>query len=66
MDIAEFLERFAGTELPEWQKEHIRLLYEISRDKPIYISMRRNAFYTYLNKNTLRELTQNGTTSNSH
>lgn len=68
MDISEFLESFSDTKLPEWQKEHIRMLYEVSRDKPIYISMNRhngrNEFYTYLKPNTLRELTQNGKTLN--
>lgn len=68
MDIAEFLERFADTKLPEWQKEHIRMLYEVSRDKPIYISMNchngRNEFYTYLKPNILKELTQDGATLN--
>ena len=70
MDIADFAERFAGTKLPEWQKEYLRVLYERSRDTPIYISIRphqgRDAFYTYFDRNILRELTQNGTTSNSH
>lgn len=70
MDIVEFLERFADTKLPEWQKEHIRTLYEISKDRPIYISMNRhlgrNEFYTYLDPNILKELTQNGTTLNSY
>ena len=70
MDIADFLERFAGSKLPEWQKEHIRMLYEMSRDRPIYISMRphqgRDAFYTYLKQNTLRELTQSGKTLDSN
>ena len=66
MDIAEFVERFMDTRLPEWQKEHIRMLYEVSRDKDIYLSMNRSGVYTYLKKNTLRELTQNGQTSNCH
>lgn len=70
MDIAEFLERIGDTKLPEWQKEHIKMLYEVSKDKLIYISMNshlgRNEFYTYLKPSILRELTQHGTTPNSY
>ena len=71
MDIADFLERFADTKLPEWQKEYIMMLYEIHRknpDKRIYINVRpyqdHDAFYTYFKEYALKELTQDGATLN--
>ena len=73
MDIAVFAESFMNTKLPEWQKEYLKKLYELQRnnpDKRIYINVRphqgRDAFYTYFKEFALKELTQNGTTSNSH
>ena len=73
MDIAVFAESFMNTKLPEWQKEYLRTLYDFQRnnpDKRIYINVRphqgRDAFYTYFKEFALKELTQSGTTPNSH
>ena len=66
MDIVEFAERFFDTKIPEWQKNHIRTLYEASKDNDIYIVKGRYGFRTYVTPKTLKELTQNGKTLDSH
>lgn len=60
MDIVEFTEKFMSVEMPEWQKNYIRTLYELSRENDIYIVKGRHGFYTYLKPKTLKELVQNG------
>ena len=65
MDIVEFAERFFDTEIPEWQKSHIRTLYEMSKDNDIYIVKGRYGFRTYVTPKTLKELTRNGKTLDS-
>lgn len=60
MDIAEFAEKIMNVEIPEWQKNHIRTLYELSRENDIYLVKGRRGFYTYLKPKTLKELVQNG------
>lgn len=70
MDIVEFAEKVIGTELHEWQKEYLQLLYKVSRDQPVYIIMRphqgREVFYTYFKQYILKELTKNATTLDSY
>ena len=66
MDIVEFAERFFDTKIPEWQKNHIRTLYEVSKENDIYIVKGRYGFRTYVTPKTLKELTQNGKTLDSH
>jgi hypothetical protein len=64
MDIVEFAERFIGVDLPEWQKKHIKTLYEMSTNEPIRIVMPKNAgrhqAYIYMNQ---KELILNGKTT---
>lgn len=62
MDIVEFAERFFDVEIPEWQKNHIRTLYEVPKENDIYLVKGRYGFRTYLKPKTLKELTQNGQT----
>lgn len=62
VDIAEFVERFMDIELKDWQKEHLRLLDETSRNADIRICMPRHAgrshqMYIYMNA---KELIANG------
>lgn len=61
MDIVEFAEQFYGATLPDWQKTHLRKVYELSKDHDIKVVMRKGQAYTYL---IPKELTQNGQTSN--
>ena len=66
MDIVEYAEKFYGMNLPDWQKDHLRRVYELSRDNDIQIIMGRyGRVYTYLTPKTLKELTQSGKTANS-
>lgn len=65
MDVVEFAEKFFNVEIPEWQRNHIRTLYEVSRDNDIYIVKGRYGFRTYVTPKTVKELTRNGTTLNS-
>ena len=66
MDIIEYAERFYGMDLPDWQKEHLRRVYEISRDNDIHVVFGRyGRVYTYLTPKILKELTQSGKTANS-
>lgn len=65
MDIIEFAERFFETKIPEWQKNHIRTLYEVSRENDIYLVKGRYGFRTYVTPKTVKELTQNGKTFDS-
>ena len=65
MDIVEFVERFMGTELREWQKNAIRILYETDRNARIHICMpkhhgRDQQMYIYMNQ---KELVPNGKTN---
>ena len=43
MDIAEFVEKFMNVELKDWQKTHIRTLYERYQNDDIRIVMPRHA-----------------------
>lgn len=61
MDIVEFAEKYYGASLPDWQKTHLRKLYELSKDHDIRVVMRKGRAYMYLNP---KELTQDGQTSN--
>ena len=66
MDIVEYAEKFYGTNLPNWQKDHLRKVYEISRDNDIHVVFGRyGRVYTYLTPKTLKELIQSGKTANS-
>lgn len=60
MDIIEFAEKFYGATLPDWQKTHLRKVYELSKNHHIRVVMRKGQAYMYL---TPKELTQNGQTS---
>ena len=60
MDIVEFAEKSYGAKLPDWQKEHLRKVYELSKDHNIRIVMRKGRAYTYL---IPKELTRYGQTS---
>lgn len=62
MDIVEFAEKFYGATLPDWQKAHLRKLYELSKNYDIKVVMRKGQAYMYLNP---KEMTQNGQTSDS-
>lgn len=65
MDIVDFAEKFMNVELAEWQKEHIRVLYEKYQDGDIRIAMPKTAgkrqVYVYMNQT--KELILNGTTN---
>lgn len=65
MDIAKFAEKFMNVELAEWQKDHIRVLYEKYQDGDIRIVMPKNAgrhqVYVYMNQT--KELILNGPTN---
>lgn len=56
MDIVEFAEKFYGAKLPEWQKTHLRKVYELSKNHDIKVVMRKRQAYMYL---IPKELTQN-------
>ena len=67
MDIVEFAEKFMDVELKEWQKEHLKVLYEkYSKDGDIRIVMPKNAGRThvYIYMDQLKELIPNGKTTN--
>lgn len=59
MDIAEFAEKFMKVNLRDWQKKHIRALYEISRDNDVRIVMNRHAG-VYIYMKAKKGLTQHG------
>lgn len=64
MDIVEFAERFMNVELMDWQKKHIRTLYDMYHSHgSIRIVMPKNAgrhqVYIYMKS---MELIPNGTT----
>ena len=67
MDIVEFAENFMNVELKDWQKKHIRALYEMSKNNDIRIVMPKNAgrsqAYIYIDK--IKELIPNGATNDS-
>ena len=62
MDVVEFAENFYGAKLPEWQKNHIRTLYETGTDAKIYICMPKHAGrrQALIHINNLKELISNG------
>ena len=65
MDIVEIAEKFYGTNLAEWQKDHIRTLDKLGKKADIRVVMPRHngrdqAVYFYLNT---KELILNGTTN---
>lgn len=64
MDIADFAEKFMNVKLLDWQKEHIRTLYnKYQTDGDIRIVMPKNSgmrqVYFYMNQ---KELIPNGKT----
>lgn len=65
MDIVEFAEKIVGYELPDWQKNYLRVLHEKGKDEKIYICVLQNhgrsQLYTYI-KNA-KELILNGSTN---
>lgn len=67
MDVVEFAERFYGADLPEWQKNHIRSLYEMGTDAKIHICMPPHAGRTQalIHVNNIKELLSNGTQNDS-
>lgn len=67
VDIAEFAEKFTNVKLLDWQKEHIRVLYENYSNNDIRIVMPRHAgrshqMYVYVKS---KELIANGTPHDS-
>ena len=64
MDIVEFVEKFMGIELMEWQKIHLRTLDRLGKDADIRIVMPRHVgrrqVYIYMNP---EELIPDGTTN---
>lgn len=65
MDIVEFAEKFMNVELKDWQKEHLRVLYEkYSKNGDIRIVMPKNAGRTqvYIYMDQFKELISNGKT----
>lgn len=67
MDIVEFVERFYDTKLPEWQKIHIKTLYEMGTDAKIRICMPKNSgrHQALIHLNNAKELLFNGTQNDS-
>ena len=66
MDIVEFAEKFMNVELKDWQKDHIRVLYDkYSKDGEIRIVMPKNAgrHQVYIYMNQIKELISNGATN---
>lgn len=65
MDIVKFAESFMNVELKDWQKDHIRRLYEMSKDDVVRIVMPKNAgrsqMYVYIDQ--IKELISNGATN---
>lgn len=62
MDIIEFAEARYRCELPEWQKNYIRMLYEMGKDAKIYICMPPHSGRTQalIHINNVKELLSNG------
>ena len=58
MDVCEYAELVFGKKLPEWQKEHLRRVWEVAEKNDIYICMAHGRVYTYLTPKTVRELTR--------
>lgn len=67
MDIVEFAEKFMGVELLDWQKDHIRVLYDKYRDNDVRIVMPKNAgrHQVYVYMKPIKELIANGTPHDS-
>lgn len=65
MDIVEFAESIADVKLTDWQKKHLRALYEMSKNGDIYITFPKNAgrsqMLVYMNQ--AKELILNGATN---
>lgn len=67
MDVVEFAEKFLGTELKDWQKDHLRRLDSMRLRGPIRVIMRYpGEFYIYLDQDSKRELIHNGTPFNCY
>jgi len=61
MDVVDFLENICGAKLYDWQKQYLRLLYDLSRKGDVKIVMDRDGHvFTYVKQ---KELTQNGKTN---
>ena len=61
MDIVEFAEKFTGIQLTDWQKRHIRFLYDLSRRGDVRIVMGKDGqIFTYFKA---KELVLNGSTN---
>lgn len=64
MDVVEYAEMIFKAKIPDWQKEYLRKLFEVSRTNDIRIVMGRNGkVYTYLTPKTLKELSNDGSTT---
>ena len=63
MDIVEFAETYYDCKLPEWQKNYIRMLYELRTPTTINIVMPKNSGRTqaYIYIDQIKELFANGT-----
>lgn len=66
MDVCEYAELVCGKKLPEWQKEHLRRIYDIAKDNDIHICMAHGRVYTYLSPRTIKELTEREQTPHCH
>ena len=61
MDIVGFAEKFTGIQLTDWQKRHLRFLYDLSRKGDVRIVMGKNGqVFTYFKP---KELILNGSTN---
>lgn len=64
MDVVEYAEMIFKAKIPDWQKEYLRKLFEVSRTNDIRIVMGRHGkVYTYLTPKTLKELSNDGSTT---
>ena len=61
MDVVDFAENICGAKLSEWQKQHLRFMYDLSRNHDVRIVMGKNGqVFTYIKQ---KELAQNGSTN---
>lgn len=64
MDVVEYAEMICNTKIPDWQKEHLRKVFEVSKTNDIRIVMGRHGkVYMYLTPKTLKELSNDGSTT---
>lgn len=63
MDIVEFAEKFMNVKLPDWQKEHIRILEKLPRGAKIVMGPH-GRVYIYVDQ-PAKELIPNGSTHDS-